>query len=264
MVKRLFEIGAVCSTGLKKPVNQDRILAIVGEIKNEEFGIFAVADGVGGMDFGEYASEYVIYSIKKWWETRLKELICQPVKRIIKQVDIELEELLQKLNRDIYQYGISCGQKGGTTLSLIFIYKNLYILKHTGDSRIYVLGSELIQLTRDQSWTESTVDRGKLSKGKADINQMKNTLTMCLGVFDNLELQTLSGVLPGTAIIIICSDGFYRYFNSQELKEAIKVLKEDTEVTAQGLSNELLKKVISKGACDNISLIIVNPGKGVI
>jgi len=220
-----------------------------------------VADGVGGMDFGEFASGYTICCIKRWWDTRIKILIVKPkpLKKLIVQVNKELEELIKDINNDIFQYGISHGLKGGTTLSLVFIYDNSFILKHTGDSRIYMFAGELLQLTKDQSWVEREVDKGIFTKEQAELNPMRNILTMCLGVFTDLKLQSLLGFLPRGAVFILCSDGLYRYFNASDIKTEIAVLKADAESSAQDIANKLLKKVISKGAHDNISIIIVKP-----
>lgn len=261
MVRRYFDIGAVCSNGLRKAVNQDRLLVLVGEVNGKEFGLFAVADGVGGLNFGELASCYAISCIKEWWDTSIEALVSRTLKELLKQVDIELECLLQKLNYDIYKYGIEHSQKGGTTLSLIFVYGNYYILKHTGDSRIYMLGDIFKQLTKDQSWVESEVDNGLLSRELAENNPMKNLLTMCLGVFDCLQLQSLKGYIPGNAVIMLCSDGLYRYFNTAELKAAAAALQKDSEASSQTIANIFLERVLSKGAHDNISLIIVRSGE---
>lgn len=253
-----FDIGAVCNIGLKKATNQDRILALVGETKGEEFGVFVVSDGIGGMDFGELASELTINTVKKWWETRITLIMRQQDEQLLEKVDEELEKLLHKLNKQIFEHGRRYGRSGGTTLSLIFIYGQDFLVKHTGDSRIYMLDSSLIRLTKDQSWIEREVDCGRLSEEQARMHPKRNMLTMCLGVFEEVKIQSLRGCVPMNAVFMLCSDGLYGYFNNDELEKNMLDLKMKVSTSAQELANDLLAKIITEGAHDNISLIIIS------
>lgn len=249
---RYFDIGAVCDIGLKKSVNQDRVLALVGEVNKSEFGIFAVADGVGGTDYGEFASEYSIRFLKKWWQKRMKVLAIKQARDLMAEVDKELDNLLQLLNREVYEYCKAKGVRGGTTLSILLIFDKKYIIKHTGDSRIYLLNGTLTQITEDQSWGSTKTGKSPIAKQSSS-----NLLAMCLGAFKELQIHTYTGDTPKQAVFILCSDGLYKYFSDEELKRSVRELSSSEEITSQDTVNKLFEKVIVKGAKDNISLIIV-------
>ena len=120
MVKRVFSLGVVSDTGKIKGNNQDHLFAKVGEDESGEFGLFAVADGVGGMDAGHRASALAIDALESWWCESLLSLIRVIPMYGIAALDKELDHVMHAINKRIFSMGESMKFKMGTTLTVLF------------------------------------------------------------------------------------------------------------------------------------------------
>lgn len=257
MYKHSFKISALCEIGKVKKVNQDGILVKVGEDVTGEFGLFLVADGIGGLAYGEEASEIIVNSFKEWWDKNL-ELFLSSRQFNEDAIEQELSEQVRKINNKVNSFGQCIDERIGATLSLLFIYNKRYIIKHIGDSRIYILGEQIQQLTEDHSWVAEQILEGKISKqqGKNHIN--RNVLTRCIGVNENIEMFESIGHIDKVDSFLICSDGFYNYLEEDEILSALNKLS--TNAYRYDI-NEVLKvlyeKITQRGAADNISAILI-------
>lgn len=257
MEARNFAVSAFSDIGNVKKSNQDNILVRVGEDRTGEFGLFVVADGMGGLAYGGVASEIVTNNFNEWWNNELFELIensnddLDPI--FIKQ----MKNITSKSNSDILSFSKKVGQKVGTTLSAIFIYNGKYYISHVGDSRIYVLNNQLKQLTKDHSWVAREVREGRISSEAARNHPKKNVLLHCLGVKEKFELMELNGETEVSDSFILCSDGFHNYLRSKEVYEAISKYKNGQYDDLNEITNEFLRLVKERGAKDNISGIVV-------
>ncbi len=246
--------GAISDKGDIREVNQDNILVKIGEDENNDFGMFIVCDGLGGLSSGEVASKMAIVSFKEWWEGELIYLLKQNLEDDLQYI---LTDLIMVINKNIIKYGISIGSKVGTTLSVLFIYKDKYYIAHVGDSRIYSITNEITQLTEDHSYVAYKVRNNMMTLKEAKESSERNVLMQCVGVKNELDVFSVRDKLKENEIFIICSDGFYNKLESNDILGNINYHEDFDNETLQTASEELVRVVRSRGETDNISVILV-------
>ncbi|MCD5406553.1 MAG: protein phosphatase 2C domain-containing protein [Desulfotomaculum sp.] len=249
-----ISFGWASDIGKKKPANQDKILVKIGDISGcGDFGLFAVADGMGGMAAGEKASAIAMELLKKWWEELTPE---KPAGLNVDYLSNELQKQFLLINEQIIKYGAVKGITLGTTLSVLFIFDSKYALCHIGDSRIYKVNeANLTQLTPDHSYVAEQVRLGRLSVEEAQTHPKQNVLTRCLGIKQEIKTFSLCGTVKNNDIMLLCSDGLYKNLNPATIPGIVKNnIKQDTNM--QVIAAQLLKKANDNGGTDNISLIL--------
>lgn len=259
MVKKYFSVAAVSDLGGGKSTNQDNILVKIGENKYGDFGLFIVADGMGGLSYGAIASRIVVNKFGIWWETRFKEIIKNYNVDILKVVNEELKYTVEEANNEVMKFSKVVGQRVGTTISALFIYKDTYIIKHVGDSRIYVVNDDLIQLTIDHSWVAREIRQGRLTEEEAKKHPRRNVLTQCIGVSSKIDIYEDFGMINKDESFFICSDGCYRLIRGTEVQDSIKEFRKNSKGSLKELIENLLKSVKNRNPKDNISIVIVCP-----
>ncbi len=248
--------------GIVKTVNQDSIFIRVGKNKYSTYGVFAVADGMGGLSHGEVASRMTCDALNVWWEEYLPDILKSNSnsnsKKLFEHLEISLQELFNKVNSEIYCYASQTGEKAGTTLTVLFIYNSEFLIKHIGDSRIYRIGKEVVQLTCDHTWVAYQVISGNITPKEARNHPKRNILTQCLGVFTELDIYTKKGIIENRDVFLICSDGFYDKLMDNDLLKGVVLLRENPSYGDE-LAGDLISYVKRRGERDNISLIMVYP-----
>ncbi|GAE90723.1 PP2C family protein-serine/threonine phosphatase [Acetivibrio straminisolvens] len=256
MLKRSFAIGALSDIGNVKKTNEDNILVKVGDEKNGEFGLFLVADGMGGLAAGEVASRIIVNEFSLWWEQQLPNIFQREKNEVLSVISYELDGLIRDINQKIIRFGLSINAKVGSTLTMLFIYQDKYLIKHVGDSRIYRINSCITKLTEDHSWVAQQVREGKMREEEAKYHPKRNILTKCLGVMENLEIFNACGNIASDDGFLVCSDGFHNYLDDDEIYNSLSSCKkEDADV--QKTLGSLLEKVKLRGAADNISAVAI-------
>ena len=259
---RSFVIGALSDIGSVKKSNQDNILAKVGENESGDFGLFVVADGMGGLAAGEKASEIAVNEFEKWWDESLTFSLSSLKSVAFGEIDRELDQVFKNANNRIQNLGKTLGDRTGTTLSMLFIYGNQYVVKHIGDSRVYIANTELVQLTEDHSWVAQQVREGKMSRDEGKNHPKRNIITQCLGLKRDINIFTTCGNVKDGDTFLVCSDGFYNHLEDIEIVQAVREYRlSDADV--QDIAAKLFNRVKERGASDNASAIIVCQDKSV-
>lgn len=242
MGKLLIEVSGVTDVGIQKDVNQDSFVYKVVDSEDGHAGVFAVADGVGGLESGEIASAITINNIKKWWEEQFLKSDGNK-EEIVKT----LIEVLDKINNQILVYSQINHKKMATTLSLVLIFQNEFIIFNVGDSRVYrysgTFNVKLEQLTVDHSCIIEKEVNGKLIR--------KSALTQSLGAKSAFRYYSNIGSIKKGDIFFVCSDGIYKTLSDSEIKTIIKQNKNDLDA----ITHKLVTRVKEKGETDNITII---------
>ncbi len=262
MDNRSFLMGALCNIGKVKKSNQDSILVKVGHYDHEEFGLFVVADGLGGLAHGERASFMVTEECKKWWEEELSAMLCSDMHINIDVIQKQLGFLIQRINKKIFEYAGSINARVGSTLSMLFLFKDMYVIKHIGDSRIYRISGTMEQMTEDHSWVAQQVREGKMTQKTAKTHAKRNILTRCLGVSEDIDLFETMGYVNKEDLFLLCSDGFYNDLDEREISDAIHRYLQSDQGDIQETVVALFRRVVNRGARDNISAIIIQQHEG--
>ena len=252
-----FSYGLCSDIGKRRGSNQDKLIIKTSSSKyTGDFGLFAVADGMGGMAEGGTAGEIAVENMRNWWAGLIDENIRgTPVDKICR----ELQKQFYHINTSIIKYGRTKEIKIGTTLSALFLVDSKYAICHIGDSRIYKLNNqyrELKQLTVDHTFVAEQVKMGWISPEEASQHPNRNILTQCLGV--NREINTFISVgrIQKGDIFILCSDGLYNQV-SADLMSAIVLEGIERKKDVRAIAQLLTKAANNNGGSDNISVIIL-------
>ncbi len=247
-----IEISSHTDIGDVKQTNQDCIFSKSGVVGNHSVGLCIVADGCGGLSYGEEISNLVVTHFSRVWNHELKALLQH---HIIKAHDVD--ELLEKAIRDInagaLAFSHQVDSKVGSTVSLLLTIDNRFYIKNVGDSRIYLLRDKSItQLTEDQSLVADMIRNGEMTKEEAKNFKKKNVLTMCIGVFDVIRTYSKNGKIKSGDKFLLCCDGIHNHISPEKMIEIIKNKKSSFEGKAQELRNAIEPGM----ANDNVSTVI--------
>ena len=205
---RQIAMGARGDTGRVRTNNEDRYCALLPPNTLPGVGaVLAVADGVGGHQAGEVASQMAVDGVTAFLGRASESAQAKDADRTPL-----LRSALIAINKQIFD-AASENPPGGhmaTTLSVAMIEGAVIWIGHIGDSRIYLYRDRrLAQLTPDHSWVAEEVARGAITAEEAENHPRRNILTRAVGTAAEVEPATLKGdLLPGDTLML-CSDGLY-------------------------------------------------------
>jgi serine/threonine-protein phosphatase Stp1 len=233
-----FECISRTDVGLRRKVNEDSMLV------RTERGLWVVADGMGGHEKGDVASAKVTEALLNLPILYGLDNMVQGAIAALKSVNAELITL--------------AGSNGashtiGSTVVGLAIADGQYRCFWAGDSRAYRLrDKELIQLTRDHSLVQSLVDAGMLSPEEAESHPNANIITRAVGVAEDLQVDCVTGdARPGDQFLL-ASDGLTRLVGDVELQAEL------ASNPPEAAADKLIEIVLSRGAPDNVSIIITS------
>jgi protein phosphatase len=231
---RMIEFGHLSHVGLRREHNED---TYYGDV---DLGLWLVADGMGGHEFGEVASalarDAVVREIKAG--RSLSDSIRSADVEIIKQSKRRAESLPM-----------------GTTMVALKIVDNKFELGWVGDSRAYLWNGQLRQLSSDHSYVQELIDQGAITQEQARTHPHRNVVTQALGVTDpeNLKVETISGELRPGYQILLCSDGL-----TEEVDDAsIGSLLSNNDLSAQECVDHLVSAALDGGGSDNVTVLLL-------
>lgn len=221
--------------------------------KQDELGtLLVVADGMGGMNAGEVASDIAISSTKEYFAKNLKSA-NNPTPEITKKILAEAilfahQQIIERQKTDESTKGM------GTTIVIAWIAKNKLNVSWVGDSRCYLLRKEenLHYISKDHSLVQEMVDSGKITYEQAFYHPQNNIITQSLGDKKRTPIPGFISIpIQQDDIILLCSDGLNGMLTDKQIQE-ILIKNTDIEVSAKVLIEESNKA----GGHDNITAII--------
>lgn len=231
-----FDTASRTNVGLKRTINEDSILV------ETDRGLWAVADGMGGHEAGEIASTMVTDALR-----------CLPELADVDELAEKAVEALKDVNRQLIELATAGGTKQtiGTTIVGLAVTDGTFRCFWMGDSRAYLLrDGEIGRLTHDHSLVQNLVDAGMLNPDDAETHENANLITRAVGVSEECDVDIVSGeVRPGDQFVL-ASDGLTRVVRDQELAEELQRGSPDE------VADRLIDTVLSRGAPDNVSVII--------
>lgn len=229
-------------TGSLRPINEDRILV------DAERGIFLLADGLGGHNAGEIASDL---AVNEAYAYIAGEMALAADESAILSI---MEEALCCAHRAIQAKAATDRnlQGMGTTLVELCILNRYAYVCHAGDSRAYLFRNVLKRITRDHTVGDSCVERGEMVSDKVP-PRLWHVLTQAVGT-NNCPVpdKTKIEVSPGD-ILIVCSDGLTDMLTDEEIQQVIMNHRDEVGEIVEALAAD----ANSKGGKDNISVISI-------
>lgn len=232
--------------GKRKGENQDSMLISQAKYQGQDIMFAAVCDGMGGLQNGEIASAAVIVWLSKWFRSCFE---C-----LTEQEDFEdalygsWELLLQDIHKKLRKYGQAHELRMGTTLTAMLLWREDYYIAHVGDSRIYEMKDQVIQLTGDQILAQLD---------NADKNTGKHILTQGIGCSAAIRPAYYSGKAKEDAIYLLCTDGFRKQIGRAELQETFSTDRLNCEEKMTEQLQSIAKLVLERGERDNMSAISI-------
>jgi len=237
--------SALTDRGLneRRPLNEDSFLADV------ERRIFAVADGVGGAEAGEVASQTAI------------EVLDEAFRHHVAGGDIEdlMELAIQRANASIHQMAQEHAkfEMMATTIVALHLNGNIATIGHVGDSRLYRLTPEgrLQRETEDHSVVEEEVRAGRMTPEQALNHPSKNVISRALGAEEGVEVDMKTMEVEEGSEFLLCSDGITRHVSDNEIRQLL-ITNDDLDT----ICSKLKERCYERGAEDNLTVVIVRVG----
>ena len=233
---------AATDVGRIREINQDCVYSSVepiGSLPN----LFIVADGMGGHKAGDIASRLTVDSVT----SQLSKSNGRDYITLINDTIIKAnEEVINKAAESEDYAGM------GTTLVVATIFNNVLKVANVGDSRLYIIGDDIIQITRDHSLVEEMVISGQLDRADARIDTRKNIITRAIGGERHVEAEMFSVELKPDDLVLMCSDGLSNMVDDEKILQIVKS-NPDIEEAAR----ILISTANDNGGKDNISVVIV-------
>jgi PPM family protein phosphatase len=246
--------GQSTDVGLVRNNNQDAVLSFFstsGTVEdNPDFGLFVVADGMGGHHDGEKASSITVRTMALHVTSSiLTPMISGKDAGDLPPITEALIDGVQKSNQEV----LDNVPDGGTTLTAIAVVGDLAYVAHVGDSRAYLITKESVeQITRDHSLVQRLIELDQLTQEEAETHPQKNVLYRALGQNESLEVDTLTRRLPSGSRVLICSDGLWGQMTEQEIYDIAMGHQDPQEAC-----DKLVALANTHGGVDNITAIIL-------
>lgn len=207
-----------------------------------------VADGVGGHNAGEVASQKSVELFADFMQKYNRDETGAG--RFLQEAIIKVNAGIIALKRRKAEYEKMC-----TTLSaLIITPQNKYFIGHVGDSRIYLYrDKEFSLLTRDHSAVQEALDQGKITEKEAENHPDRSLITQAIGYQDTVQVDIKSSFIKSNDIFLLCSDGLSSYVPKSDIENVLKKNKPPNIIC-----KELVKKANDAGGKDNITVIVVS------
>ncbi len=237
----MFKINSFGKTdvGLARRNNEDAL------ILKPDLGFWAVADGMGGEEKGEVASQIFI----------------QTALEVLSKIDAPSEEVVRQLVQRIYGLAneriLNWAKENqvkrmGCTAELLVFLAEDYVLGHVGDSRTYRFRQgQLKQLTKDHSLVQEQIDQGILTPAEAERSPLRNIILRAVGIEDTLAVDLMKGrCIPGD-VYLLCSDGLTGMVGDLTIQEVL-----NRRLSLSAKVDQLIERAKAAGGNDNITVTL--------
>ncbi|MCR4751895.1 MAG: Stp1/IreP family PP2C-type Ser/Thr phosphatase [Eubacterium sp.] len=236
-----MKVSSATDIGLKRAMNQDFIFTSEGPVGNLP-NLFVVADGMGGHNAGDFASRYGVSVLV---ESVRKDQNFNPVKILRNAIEAANREIFSQSQIDPAMAGM------GTTTVVCTIVGGYAYVANVGDSRLYVAGSELTQISQDHSLIAEMVRLGELTPEQGKNHPDKNIITRAVGTSEEVRIDFFDIKLEAGSQVLMCSDGLTNMVEDSRIFEILK--DEETENKVQ----KLIDEANANGGKDNIAVVLV-------
>ncbi len=240
-----METYSLTDIGVTREMNQDYFFTSeepVGNLPN----LFIVADGMGGHNAGEFASRYTVETIVK--------TVSESEKKDAVSI---LEEAISSANSYLLEHARENeGMAGmGTTIVAATVKGSELSVANVGDSRLYIAGKEMRQITKDHSLVQEMVRMGELDAEKAKSHPDKNIITRAIGAQENVKVDFFEVALKPGEKVMMCTDGLSNMLEDTEL---LAILSEPGKNLAEKVE-KMVNMANQNGGKDNITVVVFQP-----
>ena len=234
---------SLTDTGRVRSMNEDYVFVSerpIGRLPN----LFVVADGMGGHNAGERASSYAV------------EVLLQSIRKNKEKNPVKvMRRAIESANDMVYQESISSDRSRGmgTTMVAAVICKDRLYVANVGDSRLYIINSQIRQITKDHSLVEEMVRLGKLTKEEGRNHPDKNIITRAVGAEETVQIDCFEERIGIRDVVLLCSDGLTNMVSDEQIQQII-----NTEKNLQKAAELLVETANRNGGRDNITVLLIS------
>ena len=246
-----LEIAAKTDPGCVRPNNEDNLAV------NEDLGLLVVCDGMGGHSSGEVASQIATDTVKEFAAKMMggaKQMLPEGGNASLTPRGRQLEYFVKTANTMIFEKARAFPKDHGmgTTLVAAVVDNKSMTVAHVGDSRLYMMRHNQLQLmTEDHSLVMDQVRRGLISLADAEKSSIQNILTRALGTESEVVVDVQEHPLLAGDVLLLCSDGLTKHVGEAEISATLREPKPVGE-----MADSLIKKAKDGGGSDNITVIV--------
>ena len=253
---RPMDVGVGWNSGISRRhnPNEDSVAVLQGTCtfhgRLVPFGLFIVADGMGGHDFGQEASRIAIQS--------MMQVVIQNLMMSNELYEGALREFMVQgaewANSAIYKRGQEWGKEMGTTLTAALVVEDHAYVVNVGDSRTYIYrdGLGLLQITHDHSLVAQLVAAGQITPEEIYTHPERNKVYRSLGCHEGVEVDWYQLDLCQNDRLLLCSDGLWEMVRDPEIARLLHY-----ELNPTRVCDLLVQAALHGGGSDNVSVVVV-------
>jgi serine/threonine protein phosphatase PrpC len=248
-------IGCGHSVGMQRDHNEDSIYSFSSKQssdgKNVLFGLFIVADGMGGHQHGEIASCAAVNAMAGY----LIRKLYLPMFSAKPEAQSEtLQEIMTTGVNEAQQAVIKQAPGGGTTMTAAFILGDQVTIAHVGDTRAYFIypDGRMQAITRDHSLVRRLQEMGQITEKEAAVHPQRNVLYRAIGQAEPFEPDVSTYPFPHPGYLLMCSDGLWGVVPENDIFPIVSTSANPT-IACQ----RLIEAANANGGPDNISVILI-------
>ena len=245
-----YIVVADTDVGISKSVNQDSLCIKTAETSLCKAAMLMVCDGMGGLAKGEVASAEVVRSFSEWFDSCFEQELTSWNWDRIASITVDR---LKELNSRIIAYGERNGIKLGTTATGMLCVNSQYMIFHVGDTRVYKISGDVVQLTDDHTFVNREIKLGRMTPEEALRDPRRNALIQCIGVTGDVSPEISFGNLESGAHYLICSDGLRHDVTNEEILDILSPQQVTTRSSIEARLREMIELVKIRNEKDNIS-----------
>lgn len=243
-------MGILCAgasdIGRKRKTNQDSICL------DHEHHFFAVADGMGGHNGGDIASQISVQVMPEFF---VKNSSLEPA--------LLMKNMIQEINRTILKKAEEQPELHGmgTTVSAVFFHGQTLVIGNVGDSRVYMINNNhIFQMTRDHSFVQEKLNMGIYTRAEAVKDPQKNVLVRSVGFESEILVDVFNYRICKNDMFMVCSDGLHGKVSDGDILHIIQKNIHDPASCSlddvKAAVNELIQQANDNGGQDNISVVL--------
>ncbi len=246
--------GSALDRGQRHDNNEDALLCMniaMGGANGQPFGLYAIADGMGGHRDGELASQAAVRTLGNFLIGKLYKPLFGPNPQPTEET---LRDLMEAAVQEAHKAVKKAAPTGGCTLTSALVVGNQMLVAHLGDSRAYIVHKDgrMQQLTKDHSLVKRLQEMGQLSAEEAAVHPQKSVLYRALGQGEVAQADIFVGSLPTPGYLLLCSDGLWGPVSEDDIQRIIN------STSSPFLAcHHLVEAANAAGGPDNISAVLV-------
>ncbi len=250
-----LEAIALTDRGQSRSPNQDTVWYKVSN-NGDARGLFVVADGMGGHQDGEKASQMAVEMVQQCMEGCLTP--ASPMETVISSIDRVqnlMRQAIEDANRVVHDFSGSLDEnarKPGSTITTVFVQNSTAVIANVGDSRAYLLrDGELRRITVDHSLVEQLIEKGLIKPEERYDNGYINVLTRAVGSHPHVEIDFFTVPLVPGDRLLVCTDGLWTMLRGTQ-----NLARHLGGESLEQIARDLYSAAMQAGGRDHISLVL--------